>query len=108
MQVHPAVRALVLTAATWATTVSAQSPSAAAADMPPSGANPAAAWLSAFHGYKPHGESTVAPWRESNEQVGRIGGWRAYAREAQGAAAPAPAAAVPALPQDGHRHPSKH
>lgn len=33
-----------------------------------------------------------ADWREANQRVARIGGWRAYAREA---AAPAPAA-VPA------------
>jgi len=32
-------------------------------------------------------------WREANEAVLRIGGWRAYAREAQ---APAPAASAPA------------
>lgn len=30
-------------------------------------------------------------WPEANERVGRIGGWRAYAREAQAGAASAPA-----------------
>jgi hypothetical protein len=30
-------------------------------------------------------------WREANDRVGRIGGWRAYAREAQAQAASAPA-----------------
>jgi hypothetical protein len=58
------------------------------------------------------------PWREANDLVGRIGGWRAYAREAQApasppapvalpAAAPAPApAAVPVLPaHHGHKTP---
>lgn len=38
-------------------------------------------------------------WREANETVNRIGGWRSYAREAQ-AAPPSPEvpALVPALP----------
>lgn len=27
-------------------------------------------------------------WRDANEQVGRVGGWRAYAREAQAVPAP--------------------
>jgi hypothetical protein len=35
-------------------------------------------------------------WREANDRVGRIGGWRTYAREAQ---APAATASAPA-----HRH----
>ena len=54
-------------------------------------------YRSTFEGYRPFTDQEVAPWRESNETVGRIGGWRAYAREAQGkpaeAGQPAPAAA---------------
>jgi hypothetical protein len=38
-------------------------------------------------------DATPIPWREANERVGHIGGWRAYAREA---ASPAPAASAPA------------
>jgi hypothetical protein len=34
-------------------------------------------------------------WRDANDQVERIGGWRAYAREAQ---IPEPAASRPAAP----------
>lgn len=58
---------------------------------------PAAAsgWLSAFEGYQPFAEAPLTPWRESNDTVGRIGGWRAYAREAQGADASVPARALP-------------
>ncbi|MES2957089.1 MAG: hypothetical protein V4792_02825 [Pseudomonadota bacterium] len=44
-------------------------------------------------------------WRDANDLSGRIGGWRAYLREAQGtgaaAAAPAAASAPPSRP---HRH----
>ena len=37
------------------------------------------------------------PWREANDNVARIGGWRSYAREAQ-ASPPPSAAATPASP----------
>jgi hypothetical protein len=51
-------------------------------------------------------------WREANDAVARIGGWRAYAREAQHpepVAAPAPAASAPPKPaghggHGGHGH----
>jgi hypothetical protein len=57
-------------------------------------------------------------WRDANDLVERIGGWRAYAREAQAAPPPAPAASAPApaapasapratrpaTPPPGHRH----
>jgi hypothetical protein len=40
------------------------------------------------------GPAPSVPWREANDRVERIGGWRAYAREAQ---APAPSASAPAV-----------
>ncbi len=40
-------------------------------------------YRSAFEGYQPFADQKVAPWQESNDTVGRIGGWRAYAKEAQ-------------------------
>ena len=63
-------------------------------------------------------------WRQANDTVARIGGWRVYAREAQQPepeikpsasasaplAAPAPVAApMPAMPpaHDGHQRPSR-
>jgi len=53
-------------------------------------ATPALQYRSAFAGYRRLGaESPSLAWREANNTVERIGGWRAYAREAQ---APAPAA----------------
>jgi hypothetical protein len=48
---------------------------------------------SVFDGYRPHADVVPAPWQRSNETVGRIGGWRTYAREAQPAATPASAPA---------------
>lgn len=90
------------------------------AAQPAGAANASPAWRSAFEGYQPYTEAPLASWRESNDQVGRIGGWRAYAREVQEAAAgasdavappaavrPLPAGAVPgqpAAPAAGHRH----
>ena len=41
-------------------------------------------------------------WRDANDQVERIGGWRAYAREAN---APAPAASAPAAPASSPQAP---
>jgi hypothetical protein len=66
-------------------------------------------------------EPPALTWREANDQVERIGGWRAYAREANAPPAPAsvpatapppatapaasaPRAQRPASPPPGHRH----
>ncbi len=42
-----------------------------------------AGWPSAFDGYRRFADAPPADWRAANDTVGRIGGWRAYAREAQ-------------------------
>lgn len=54
---------------------------------------PAASYRSPLAGYRPLGDDKRVSWRDANEAVSRIGGWRSYAREAQQPAAPAPAAA---------------
>lgn len=69
-----------------------------------------APYQSAFEAYQAYGDDKLLPWKEANDTVGRIGGWRAYAREAQGTqpdaakqapgAGPAPGAA-PAGPAAG-------
>ena len=80
-------------------------------------------YRSAFGGYKALAEATPPlSWRDANDAVERIGGWRAYAREANAPAAapsapaaaapmapasapaPAPRASRPATPAPGHRH----
>lgn len=38
---------------------------------------------SAFDGYRRYDDAPLVPWRLANDTVGRIGGWQAYAREAQ-------------------------
>lgn len=66
-----------------------------------------APYRSAFEGYQAYSDDKLLDWKEANDTVGKIGGWRVYAREAQGAqpapmTVPAgsspPAAATPATP----------
>ena len=83
-----------------ATTLAAQSqpvPKAAQPDpMDAQARVPALVYLSAL-GRIPHDQSGgLVDWREANDAVRRIGGWRAYAREAQ-QPEPAPSAPAPAL-----------
>lgn len=79
---------------------------AAAADDRPDPLNagatvPAFAPPSPFADYRRHGDTTLRPWKDANDAVGRIGGWRAYAREAQQKTArPAPAAPAAAAASD--------
>ena len=59
-------------------------------------ASQASGYRSVFDGHRGFDDAPLRPWRESNDLVGRIGGWQAYARESQGIAAPATAASAPA------------
>lgn len=57
-------------------------------------ATPAANGLryeSVFARYRSYAGEKTGSWREANETVERIGGWRAYAREAQQPDSTAPA-----------------
>lgn len=94
-------------------------PAAASAGPPDDPLNPQAAVPPARHDtslarYRPAGQIEVAPWKATNDAVGRIGGWRAYAREAsappaappRAASAPAPAASAPAGAHQ-HHHPQE-
>ena len=70
-----------------ATANGAGTPSAASSASGASGAAafaaPVARYESAFAGYRRLGDQAVNDWRASNDVVGRIGGWQAYARESQ-------------------------
>jgi hypothetical protein len=75
-----------------ALTVSAQSaPQVPAA---PTQAGQAQGYRSAFEEYQPFTDEKVLSWKQANDTVGRIGGWRAYAKEAQEAAGKADQAPV--------------
>jgi hypothetical protein len=56
---------------------------------------PTLAYRSAFARYKPYADQDVSAWREANDGVGRIGGWRVYAREARQPEAAEPARTPP-------------
>ncbi|HOM13997.1 MAG TPA: hypothetical protein PLB41_11840 [Rubrivivax sp.] len=59
---------------------------------------PAPHYRSAFARFRAFGDDNPVSWREANEAVARIGGWRVYAREAQQPGAQPSGAAAPASP----------
>lgn len=73
---------------------------------------PDAVYRSALSAYRPYAEQSIGSWREANETVNRIGGWRAYAREAQqpqpsASPASAPKQADTATPPGNGGHPKQ-
>jgi hypothetical protein len=89
-------------AAGLAAGASAQAQGAPALTRPdplnPGAAVPAATHASALARYRGAADVKVGSWREANDMVARIGGWRVYARESaqpEAATAPAPAASQP-------------
>ena len=67
----------------------------------PAAPAPAVKYESAFADYRPHREEKLAPWREVNDEVGRIGGHVGMFRGSGGRAAPGqpqPPEAKPAQP----------
>ena len=80
-------------------TVAAQTAASRPDPMDAGASVPVTTYKSTFGAYRAQSEPEVAPWRDSNDTAARIGGWRAYAREAQGAAtAPSVPAATPPAP----------
>jgi hypothetical protein len=73
-------RWLALAALFAATAAGAQQ----AQQAPPTGPK----YQSAFQDYQPYSDEKALPWKEANDTVRQIGGWREYAREAAGAKKP--------------------
>ena len=48
-------------------------------------AAPSSTYRSAWSGYRPFADEKVTSWKDANDEVRRIGGWRTYLRESQGA-----------------------
>ena len=79
----------------------------------PRAAVPPFEYRSAFSRYRPNVEAEVGSWREKNDEVRRIGGWRVYGREAIADSNPAekpsgdakPATDVAPKPAHGHQRP---
>jgi hypothetical protein len=94
--------------AAWAAHAQATPPGTRPDPLDPQAKVPALVYTSSFAAYRRLGEDKPLSWREANDTVTRIGGWRVYTREAQQAepvAAPASAAPQPhmATPMP-HRH----
>jgi hypothetical protein len=58
---------------------------------------PALRFNSSLGSFRGLGDDKSVPWKEANDTTARIGGWRAYAREAR---APAAAASAPMVGTD--------
>jgi hypothetical protein len=78
-----AIPAIALLAASFAHAQG--TPSRAERDDPldPRARVPAASYPSPLANYRRLGDETPGSWKAANETVNRIGGWRAYSREAQ-------------------------
>lgn len=66
--------------------------------LDPSAPVPAVAYRSPLSEYQAYRASEVGAWRDANETVTRIGGWRAYAREAEASTSAPGASRPPSLP----------
>lgn len=64
---------------------------------------PVVAYRSALTGYRSFRDEKISSWQASNDNVARIGGWRAYARETR-EAEPAQREPVRGTPAAGHPH----
>jgi hypothetical protein len=102
-----AVQSALLTAWLLATLTAAQAQPAANAARPdpldPKAGVPTLRYESSFAPYRRLGEEKPVSWRDANDTVTRIGGWRVYAREAQQpdpASMTAPVSAPAAEPAD--------
>ncbi len=93
---------LILSAPAGAADAPPQSPPqpAKADPLDANAAVPPAHHESAFKPLRPKRSEAPRSWKEANDEVARIGGWRAYAREA----AQPDAAAAPASGPSGHPH----
>ncbi|MDO9237343.1 MAG: hypothetical protein Q7U28_15080 [Aquabacterium sp.] len=90
------LRWLVPAGLTLALPMAFAQPSAGSAAPDPKSLAPSSVTLgyrSAFADYHMYSEQPIASWREANDNVGKIGGWRVYSKEARqpdGASAPVP------------------
>ncbi len=94
---RPCALPSLLFAAVFTFQAQAQTPATARSDpLDPKAQVPALRYESSFAQFRRFGDEKPVGWRDANEAVARIGGWRVYAREAQ---QPEPAAtAMPAAP----------
>lgn len=80
-------------------------PPAFAQRAPPAPAPALTGYRSAFEGYRPFAQEEVQPWKQTNDTVREVGGWRAYAREMQGSPQGPTEPPKSADPHAGHAKP---
>lgn len=82
---------LILCAALCTAALAAAAQTARPDPLDAGAAVPAATYRSALAGYRSAASTpaTALGWKQANDEVARIGGWRAYAREAAASEPPA-------------------
>lgn len=94
-----AALALPVFAQNSAPTAQSSAPSSKRVDAAdPKAAVPPLVYSSVLQGYRPNVEVEVGSWKDANDNVGRIGGWRVYAKEARQPDAVPPAAGAASTP----------
>lgn len=91
----PQLLASLLLPTVFATQALAQPTARRPDPLDPKAAVPALRYESAIASYRRPGDEKPVTWREANDTVTRIGGWRTYLREAQQADVPASAPPAP-------------
>jgi len=91
-QTARAAFAVALTAI--AATAGAQTSAPAAADPQAASGTADPGYRSPFEAYQRFTQEQVGSWKAANDNVGRIGGWRQYAKEARPSAASTPSEAA--------------
>jgi hypothetical protein len=81
---HFVFRCIAMACAALAATAVAQQTPPRAARASAQDAAPSSVYRSAWSGYRPFADEKVISWKDANDEVGRIGGWRTYLRESQG------------------------
>ncbi len=72
---------LPLALAIFASAVAAQTPTASQTTEANSILARPLQYRSLISTYEPYNDQAVRPWREANDRVQRIGGWRSYAKD---------------------------
>lgn len=72
----------LLTAITSITVVASHASAQTTVPASPTAAIPVP-FKSAFEGYQAYSDDKMTNWKAANDEVARIGGWRAYAKQAQ-------------------------
>ena len=80
---HFVFRCIAMACSALAATAFAQQTPPPAARPTSQDAAPSSSYRSAWSGYRPFADEKVVSWKDANDEVRRIGGWRAYLRESQ-------------------------